>query len=68
LAAARVDAGVTRSVPGVDDRRADLGRAGIIAVLLQTTADEVLPRVTQLSGPLGRDRGGIDRDPRATGH
>jgi len=64
-APAGIDAGVARAHPGVGDRAAHVGRAGILVGALQAILDEVLPGVTQLTGPLGRDRVGIDGDPGA---
>ena len=52
-------------MPGVGDRPADVGRAGVLVVALQAIVDEVLPRVAQLTRPLGRDRVDVDGKPGA---
>ena len=66
-APAGVDAGFARAPPGVGDRAADIGRAGVLVGALQAILDEVLPGVAQLTGPFRRDRVGIDGDPGAQG-
>ena len=62
-AAAGVHAGLAGAPPGVGDRAAHVGRAGVLVGALQPVLDEVLPGVAQLTGPFGRDRVGIDGDP-----
>ncbi len=62
-APAGVHAGFARAPPGVGDRAADVGRAGVLVVALQAVVDEVLPGVAQLTGPLRRDRVDIDGEP-----